>query len=80
MVTNLATIKHLFSFAAECGFIVSNPIEKFWTLPEDRREQPRHTDQQIQSVIDALTPEHCKPPFIFIRETGCRLQGGPYVF
>ena len=71
---DIATIKHLFSYAEECGFITSNPIEKFRTLPEDRREQPRYTDQQIQSVIDAVTPNYCKPPFIFIRETGCRRE------
>ena len=44
---DIATIKHLFSYAEECGFITSNPIEKFRTLPEDRREQPRYVAQRV---------------------------------
>ena len=70
---DLATIKHLFNYAEEIGVIAANPIEKFRTLKEDRRECPRFTDDQIQAVIEAVRPD-CRPLFVFIRETGCRRE------
>lgn len=68
---DLATIKHLLSYAVECGVIDSNRVEKFKSLKEEQKERPRFSDEQIQRVIDAARAD-CRPIFIFIRETGCR--------
>jgi len=69
----ITILKHLLNYAAECGVIESNPVEKFKRLREEQRERPRFTEDQVQKVIDAVRPD-CRPLFIFIRETGCRRE------
>ncbi len=69
----LTTLKHLLTYAAECGVIDFNPIEKFKKMREECSERPRFHDTVIQRVIDAARPD-CRPLFIFIWETGCRRE------
>jgi len=69
----ITILKHLLNYAAECGVIESNPVEKFKRLREEQKERPRFTEDQVQKVIDAVRPD-CRPLFIFIRETGCRRE------
>jgi len=69
----LATIKHLLTYAVDTGLIESNAVEKFRNLKEEQKQRPRFSDEEIQSVIDAVSPD-CRPIFIFIRETGCRRE------
>ena len=70
---DLNTIRHLLSYAEECGVIESNPITRFKNLRENQKERPRFTDEQVDAVINALRPD-CRPLYIFIRETGCRRE------
>jgi site-specific recombinase XerD len=70
---DLTTIKHLLTYAVDCGVIEVNQVERFRLLREERKERPRFTDKQIQAVISALRPD-CRPLFVFIRETGCRRE------
>ncbi len=69
----VAILRHLLSYAVECGIIDSNPIEKFKLLREEIQERPRFTDEQVDSVIEVVRAD-CRPLFIFIRETGCRRE------
>jgi integrase len=69
----LATIKHLLTYAVDTGLIEYNAVEKFRNLKEEQKQRPRFSDEEIQSVIDAVSPD-CRPIFIFIRETGCRRE------
>ena len=69
----ITILKHLLNYAAECGVIESNPVEKFKSLREEQKERPRFTEDQVQTVIDAVRTD-CRPLFIFIRETGCRRE------
>ena len=69
----IAILKHLLNYAAECGVIESSLVEKFKRLKEEQRERPRFTEDQVQKVIDAVRPD-CRPLFVFIRETGCRRE------
>jgi len=69
----ITILKHLLNYAAECGVIESNPVEKFKRLREEQKERPRFTEEQVQKVIDAARPD-CRPLFTFIRETGCRRE------
>jgi len=69
----ITILKHLLNYAAECGVIESNPVEKFKRLREEQTERPRFTEDQVQEVIEAVRPD-CRPLFIFIRETGCRRE------
>ena len=43
----LTTIKHLLTYAVECGVIEANPVEKFKLLREEQKERPRFTEEQI---------------------------------
>jgi integrase len=70
---DLATIKHLLTYAVDIGVIESNAVEKFRNLKEEQKQRPRFSDEEIESVIDAARPD-CRPIFIFIRETGCRRE------
>jgi len=70
---DLATIKHLLGFAVDIGVIESNPVEKFKKLRIEQKQRPRFSDEEIESVINAVRPD-CHPIFIFIRETGCRRE------
>ncbi|MDA2925581.1 tyrosine-type recombinase/integrase [Acidobacteria bacterium AH-259-L09] len=70
---DLNTIRHLLSYAEECGVIESNPITRFKNLRENQKERPRFTDEQVDAVINAVRPD-CRPLYIFIRETGCRRE------
>ncbi|MCZ6770032.1 MAG: tyrosine-type recombinase/integrase [Acidobacteria bacterium] len=70
---DLNTIRHLLSYAEECGVIESNPITQFKNLRENQKERPRFTDEQVDAVINAVRPD-CRPLYIFIRETGCRRE------
>ena len=72
---DVTILKHLLTYAEECGVIKVNPIEKFKLLKEERRERPRFTDEEVQAVIGALRPD-VRPLFIFIKETGCRREEG----
>ena len=69
----LATIKHLLTYAVDTGVIESNAVEKFRNLKEEQKQRPRFSDEEIESVINAVRPD-CRPIFIFIRETGCRRE------
>jgi hypothetical protein len=51
---DIAILKHLPSYAVECGVIDVNPIEKFKLLPEEIQERQRYTDEQVDSVIDTV--------------------------
>ncbi len=68
---DLSTLKHLLSYAEECGVIQVNPVKKFRNLKESRTERARFTEDQIQRVIGAVRSD-CRPIFMFIDETGCR--------
>ena len=70
---DLTIVKHLLTYAVECGLIPDNPVEKFKLLREERKERPRFTQEQLWSVINAVRPD-CRPIFVFIRETGCRRE------
>jgi integrase len=70
---DLTILKHMLTYAVECGVIAVNPVERFRLLREERKERPRFTEKQIWSVINAVRPD-CRPIFIFIRETGCRRE------
>lgn len=70
---DLATIKHLLGYAVDIGVIEAHPVEKFKKLRVEQKQRPRFSDEEIQSVIDAVSPD-CRPIFIFIRETGCRRE------
>ena len=70
---DLSTLKHLLSYAEECGVIQVNPVKKFRNLRESRRQRPRFTEDEVQRAINAVRSD-CRPIFMFINETGCRRE------
>jgi site-specific recombinase XerD len=70
---DITILKHLLTYAADCGIIQVHPVERFRLLKEERKERPRFSDEQIQAVIDQAEAI-CRPVFIFMRETGCRRE------
>jgi site-specific recombinase XerD len=70
---DIKILKHLLTYAVECGFLDLNPIEKFKKLKEELKERQRFTDEQLQAVIAQVRAD-CIPLFVFIRETGCRRE------
>jgi integrase len=70
---DLTILKHMLTYAVECGVIDTNSVERFRLLREEKRERPRFTEKQVWSVINAVRPD-CRPIFVFIRETGCRRE------
>jgi integrase len=70
---DVTTLKHLLTYAQDCGLIKKNLIEDFKLLKEDLNERPRFSNDQVDAVISELRAD-VKPLFIFIRETGCRRE------
>ena len=70
---DLSTLKHLLSYAEECGVIQVNPVKKLRNLRESRRQRPRFTEDEVQRAINAVRSD-CRPIFMFINETGCRRE------
>jgi site-specific recombinase XerD len=70
---DLAALKHMFQYAVQCGATGSNPLHHFKNLKEPLKAVPRYSKEEVEKVIGAVRVD-CQPIFIFIRETGCRLE------
>jgi site-specific recombinase XerD len=70
---DLTVIKHLLTYASECGLIRQNHVERFKNLREERKERQRFIQEQVETVINAVR-EDCRAVFLFILETGCRRE------
>ena len=67
----LATLRHMFTWAAKRGYLPSNPIAGLEKLHEQEWAGPKPTDEIIEKVFEKLDPL-ILPVFIVIRETGAR--------
>ena len=70
---DLATVKHMFTYAVDIGVIGSDPVAKFKKMRVEQKETRRYSDAEVQRVLASVRPEY-RPIFVFILETGCRRE------
>lgn len=67
----LATLRHMFSWAVKRGHLTINPIAGMEKLQEQEWAGPKPTDEIVEKVFKKLDPRFL-PVYIVIRETGAR--------
>ncbi len=67
----VATLKHMFTWALSRGYVTRNAIAPFELLEEQEWAGPKPTDEIVKAVFEKLDPRFV-PIFRVIRETGAR--------
>ncbi len=68
---DLDVLHHVYEWAVEMEYLLSNPIAKMKFVDEDTPERPRPAEEAIDDIMEKLD-QRALPVFAFLRDTGAR--------